>query len=109
MEIFNPDNRPYVALCDLLKFLGWCESGGAAKAVIAVERLKVGGQVKTRKRCKIVADQVAEFNGGKVMVKPQSLPRGKGADISAFSSKVELLPPPGGALGAVLQHDVHFI
>ncbi|MDQ9540585.1 ribosome-associated protein, partial [Serratia marcescens] len=24
----------------------------------------------TRKRCKIVADQVVEFNGGKVMVKP---------------------------------------
>ncbi|MDQ9555741.1 RNA-binding S4 domain-containing protein, partial [Serratia marcescens] len=28
------------------------------------------GKVETRKRCKIVADQVVEFNGGKVMVKP---------------------------------------
>ncbi|NIH16192.1 RNA-binding S4 domain-containing protein [Serratia symbiotica] len=47
-----------------------CESGSADKAVIAVGRVKVGGQVETRKRCKIVADQVVEFNGGRVVVKP---------------------------------------
>lgn len=49
---------------------GWCESGGAAKEVIAEGQVKVDGKVETRKRCKIVADQVVEFNGGKVMVKP---------------------------------------
>ncbi|MBH2545767.1 ribosome-associated protein YbcJ [Serratia marcescens] len=70
MEIFNLDNHPHVELCDLLKFQGWCESGGAAKEVIAEGRVRVDGKVETRKRCKIVADQVVEFNGGKVMVKP---------------------------------------
>ncbi|MBO2007181.1 ribosome-associated protein YbcJ [Serratia marcescens] len=67
MEIFNLDNHPHVELCDLLKFRGWC--GGGAK-VIAEGRVKVDGKVETRKRCKIVADQVVEFNGGKVVVKP---------------------------------------
>ncbi|MEM8266901.1 ribosome-associated protein YbcJ [Morganella morganii] len=70
MEIFNLANHPHVDLCDLLKFQGWSESGGAAKEVIAEGQVKVDGKVETRKRCKIVADQVVEFDGGKVMVKP---------------------------------------
>lgn len=61
MEIFNLDNHPHVELCDLLKFQGWCESGGAAKEVIAEGQVKVDGKVETRKRCKIVADQVVEI------------------------------------------------
>lgn len=70
MEIFNLENHPHVELCDLLKFQGWCESGGAAKEVIAEGLVKVDGNVETRKRCKIVADQVVEFAGSKVTVKP---------------------------------------
>jgi len=70
METFNLDSHPHVELCDLLKFQGWCESGGAAKEVIAEGVVKVNGKVETRKRCKIVADQVVEFNGGQVVVKP---------------------------------------
>ncbi|AGO53995.1 ribosome-associated protein YbcJ [Serratia plymuthica] len=70
METFNLDSHPHVELCDLLKFQGWCESGGAAKEVIAEGLVKVNGKVETRKRCKIVADQVVEFNGGQVVVKP---------------------------------------
>lgn len=52
MEIFNLDNHPHVELCDLLKFQGWCESGGAAKEVIAEGLVKVDGKVETRKRCR---------------------------------------------------------
>ncbi|EFE98079.1 MULTISPECIES: ribosome-associated protein YbcJ [Serratia] len=70
MEIFNLESHPHVELCDLLKFQGWCESGGAAKEVIAEGLVKVDGKVETRKRCKIVADQVVEFAGSKVTVKP---------------------------------------
>jgi ribosome-associated protein len=69
MEIFNLENHPHVELCDLLKFQGWCESGGTAKEVIAKGLVKVNGEVETRKRCKIVAEQVVTFNGGKVVVK----------------------------------------
>lgn len=68
MEIFNLDNHPHVELCDLLKFQGWCESGGAAKEVIADGLVKVDGQVETRKRCKIVAGQQVSFAGRTVTV-----------------------------------------
>ncbi len=61
MEIFNLGKHPHVELCDLLKLEGWCESGGAAKEVIAEGQVKVDGKVETRKRCKIVADQVVEL------------------------------------------------
>ncbi|HDJ1438367.1 TPA: ribosome-associated protein YbcJ [Serratia rubidaea] len=68
MEIFNLDNHPHVELCDLLKFQGWSESGGAAKEAIADGLVKVDGQVETRKRCKIVAGQKVSFAGRTVTV-----------------------------------------
>ncbi|MFI8415314.1 ribosome-associated protein YbcJ [Serratia sp. NPDC078593] len=68
MEIFNLENHPHVELCDLLKFQGWCESGGAAKEVIAEGLVKVDGNVETRKRCKIVSGQKVSFNGMQVTV-----------------------------------------
>lgn len=69
MEIFNLENHPHVELCDLLKFQGWCESGGAAKEAIAEGRVKVNGQVETRKRCKIVDGQKVSYQGMNVTVK----------------------------------------
>ncbi|WP_340622474.1 ribosome-associated protein YbcJ [Xenorhabdus siamensis] len=68
MEIFYLDRHPYVELCDLLKFQGWCESGAAAKAMIAEGLVEVDSQVETRKRCKIVAGKVVTFNGESVRV-----------------------------------------
>ena len=70
MATFSLGKHPHVELCDLLKLEGWSESGAQAKIFIAEGLVKVDGKVETRKRCKIVADQVVEFNGGKVMVKP---------------------------------------
>ncbi|MBD2796156.1 ribosome-associated protein YbcJ [Xenorhabdus sp. 18] len=68
MEIFYLDGHPYVELCDLLKFQGWCESGAAAKTVIAEGLVQVDHQPETRKRCKIIAGKVVTFNGGSVRV-----------------------------------------
>ncbi|MDR0218285.1 MAG: ribosome-associated protein YbcJ [Enterobacteriaceae bacterium] len=68
MEIFCLDGHPHVELCDLLKLQGWCESGAAAKAVIAEGLVEVDAQAETRKRCKIVAGKVVSFNGGSVRV-----------------------------------------
>jgi len=68
METFYLEKHPHVELCDLLKFMGWCESGAAAKAVIAEGQVKVNGQVETRKRCKILADQQVEFASSKLVV-----------------------------------------
>lgn len=69
MEIFNLENHPHVELCDLLKFQGWCESGGGAKEVIAEGLVKVDGKVETRKRCKIVDGQKVSYKGMNVQVK----------------------------------------
>lgn len=69
MEIFNLESHPHVELCDLLKFQGWCDSGGAAKEVIADGQVKVDGQVETRKRCKIVDGQKVSYKGMNVTVK----------------------------------------
>ncbi|MDC9595886.1 ribosome-associated protein YbcJ [Xenorhabdus anantnagensis] len=68
MEIFCLDGHPYVELCDLLKLQGWCESGAAAKTVIAEGLVEVDSQVETRKRCKIVAGKMVTFNDESVRV-----------------------------------------
>ena len=68
MEIFNLEGHDYIELCNLLKFTGWCESGGRAKTVIGEGQVKVDGQVETRKRCKIRQGQRVEFGGQFVVV-----------------------------------------
>lgn len=68
MEIFHLEKHPHVELCDLLKLLGWSDSGAAAKATIADGNVSVDGQVETRKRCKIVAGQTVTFAGQSVNV-----------------------------------------
>ena len=68
MNQFSLDDHPFVALCDLLKLEGWCDSGGAAKAAIEQSLVKVDGKIETRKRCKIVSGQVVSFAGQQVTV-----------------------------------------
>ncbi|MBE5214085.1 MULTISPECIES: ribosome-associated protein YbcJ [Pectobacterium] len=68
MATFNLEKHPHVELCDLLKLLGWSESGAAAKLSIAAGDVTVDGQTETRKRCKIVAGQTVRFNGETVKV-----------------------------------------
>lgn len=70
METFHLDKHPHVELCDLLKLLGWSESGAAAKAAIAQGNVTVDGQIETRKRCKIIAGQQVTFAGQSVNVAP---------------------------------------
>ncbi|WP_304168782.1 ribosome-associated protein YbcJ [Lonsdalea britannica] len=61
MEIFHLNQHPHVELCDLLKLLGWSDSGASAKQLIANGDVSVDDQIETRKRCKIVAGQVVRF------------------------------------------------
>ncbi|MCD8548219.1 MAG: ribosome-associated protein YbcJ [Aeromonadaceae bacterium] len=68
MQTFMLEGHPHVALCDLLKLLGWSDSGAHAKSAIADGLVTVDGQVETRKRCKIVAGQVVGFEGQSVTV-----------------------------------------
>lgn len=68
MEEFELAGQEYIPLCDLLKTMGLCETGGHAKIVIAEGEVKVDGVVELRKRCKIKAGQVIEYNSAKIKV-----------------------------------------
>jgi ribosome-associated protein len=68
MQTFSLNGRPHVTLDNLLKFEGWCESGGLAKQLIADGQVTVNGKVETRKRCKIVQGQQVEFQGQQITI-----------------------------------------
>ena len=51
-----------VELYKILKFEGMVGSGGEAKLVISEGLVKVNGKIETRKRKKIVAGDIIEFD-----------------------------------------------
>jgi len=51
----------FVALNDLLKLAGVCDSGGAGKALVAEGAVSVDGAVELRKTAKIRAGQVVSI------------------------------------------------
>jgi ribosome-associated protein len=65
---FALTGNTHIALCDLLKILKLCDTGAAAKHVIADGKVKVNGAVELRKRAKIIANQVVEYNGEQIKV-----------------------------------------
>jgi len=68
MEELELEGSEYIQLCDLLKTMGLCETGGHAKIVISEGQVLVDGEVELRKRCKIRPNQVVEFEGQKIKV-----------------------------------------
>ena len=56
-------NREPVELYKLLKFEGLAASGGEAKFLIAQGQVTVNGEVELRKRKKLMAGDIVEFNG----------------------------------------------
>lgn len=69
MQEFELEDREFIELNNLLKVTGLCDSGGMAKAMIADGYVKVDGKTELRKRCKIRADQLVEFEGQQVSVR----------------------------------------
>ncbi len=57
-----------VELYKILKFEGIVSSGGRAKSVIAEGQVLVNGEIETRKRRKIVAGDIVEFEGDKFQI-----------------------------------------
>lgn len=51
-------DREFVALNDLLKLAGVCDSGGMGKALVAAGEVSVDGELELRKTAKIRAGQV---------------------------------------------------
>jgi len=66
---FQLQGNAFVELDDLLKFTGLCDSGGAAKTVIAAGRVKIDGTVELRRRRKTRAGQTVEFDGHTIAVR----------------------------------------
>lgn len=58
-----------VELYKILKFEGLVPSGGVAKLVIEAGDVMVNGDVETRKRRKIVAEDIIELNGERIRIK----------------------------------------
>lgn len=65
---FNLDGHEYIELCNLLKITGLCHSGGMAKMVIDDGVVLVDGLVETRKRRKVRAGQVVEFEAQSISI-----------------------------------------
>ncbi len=61
-------DRDHVALNQLLKLAGACDSGGDGKAVVASGAVTVDGNVELRKTCKIRAGQVVGLGDIRIQV-----------------------------------------
>lgn len=58
---FSLGQHEYIALCDLLKFVGIVDSGGQAKAIIHDGAVLRNGEVEHRKTAKIRAGEVVSL------------------------------------------------
>ena len=69
MDEFDLQGREYVELKNLLKLMGFFESGGEAMAAISEGLVTVDGQIELRKRCKIRSGQVVACEGRETKVR----------------------------------------
>ncbi|MCR9203930.1 MAG: RNA-binding S4 domain-containing protein [Halobacteriovoraceae bacterium] len=60
--------KEFIPLCDLLKIMNLCQSGGDAKFAISEGEVLVDGEVELRKRCKIRQGQKVEFAGQAIQI-----------------------------------------
>ena len=61
-------DREFVALNDLLKLAGVCDSGGMGKALVAAGEVSVDGALELRKTAKIRAGQVVSLGDVEIHV-----------------------------------------
>jgi len=62
-------SKDFIELYILLKLESLASSGGEAKFFISQGQVLVNGAVETRKRKKLVAGDIVEFSGSKVIIK----------------------------------------
>lgn len=62
-------DRDHVALHQLLKLAGACDSGGAGKHLVASGAVRVDGVVELRKACKLRAGQVVDVGDLRIHVR----------------------------------------
>lgn len=66
---FSLGTHEYIALCDLLKFVGVTDSGGQAKVLIEEGYVLRNGDVETRKTAKIREGEIITLDGIAIHVK----------------------------------------
>ncbi|MCC6407006.1 MAG: RNA-binding S4 domain-containing protein [Planctomycetes bacterium] len=66
----------FIELHNLLKVLGVCPSGGAAKALVASGAVQVDGAVELRKSCKLRAGQRVIAGEVEIEVLPRAVEPG---------------------------------
>jgi ribosome-associated protein len=59
-------NKDIIQLNQLVKAMGWCESGSMANSLIDEGYVKVNGKVEYRRRNKLGKGIIVEFDGNKV-------------------------------------------
>jgi ribosome-associated protein len=62
-------HTPFIKLDSLLKFAGWCETGGEAKEAVQAGRVSYNGAVCTMRGKKCVPGDVVEMDGRRVTVR----------------------------------------
>jgi ribosome-associated protein len=65
-----PLRDEFIELIKLLKVMNFVESGGMAKAVVDEGLVTVNGEVESRKRRKLIAGDVVQFETQSVTVLP---------------------------------------
>lgn len=58
----------YIELCNVLKVMGWVDTGGLAKHLVADGQVQVNGATELRKRYKTRPGDVVHFNGQTVRI-----------------------------------------
>ena len=69
-------NTPFIELDKLLKREALTASGGEARYLISQGMVQVNGQVETRKRRKLYAGDVVEFNNERLRIEENPSPAG---------------------------------
>ena len=68
METFQLDGHSHIQLNQLLKMLGWAETGGEANSLIVDGEVVVNGIVETQKRKKLIIGDKVDFAGKTVEI-----------------------------------------
>lgn len=68
MEEFKLEGYDFIELNKLLKIQGWIPTGGEAKQVIDQGKVKVNGEVETRRRKKLIVGDEVVFGQDKVKI-----------------------------------------
>jgi ribosome-associated protein len=69
MENFKlKEGEEYIELKNLIKILGWVDTGGEAKIRIDNQEIKVNGEIETQRRKKIRRGDTVVFGNNQVQV-----------------------------------------